>query len=55
MDHNRGQVSGRFQDKFTSLIKKKRLVVKVKVEISTVNEFWSRFFSNITGFIEKQD
>ena len=31
----------------------KQLVSKVKVEILTVNELWSRFLWNITSFIEK--
>ena len=33
----------------------KQIVVKVKVEILTVNELWSRFLWNITSFNEKQD
>ena len=32
-----------------------QFVVKVKVEILTVNELLSRFLWNITSFIEKQD
>ena len=33
----------------------KQLVVKVKVEILTLNDLLSRFLWNITSFIEKQD
>ena len=33
----------------------KQLIVKVKVEILTVNELWFRFLWNIASFIEKQD
>ena len=33
----------------------KQLVVKVKVESFTVNEFWSRVLRKIFSFIEKQD
>ena len=32
-----------------------QLVVKVKVDILTVNELWHRFLWNLTNFIEKQD
>ena len=54
MGHNRGQVSDSLSDKCTTFIQKK-LVVKVKLEILTVNELWSRFLSNITNLIEKQN
>ena len=39
MGHNRGQVSDSLSDKCTTFIQKKKLVVKVKLEILTVNEF----------------
>ena len=42
MGHNGGHISDSLSDKYTALIKK-QLVVKVKVEILTVNELWSRF------------
>ena len=41
------------------MLRKKYLLIRppelVKVEISTVNELWSRVLWNITSFIEKQD
>ena len=55
MGHNRGQVGDSLSDKCTTLIQNNLTVVKVEVEILTVNEHWSRFLLNITSFIEKQN
>ena len=53
MGHIRGHISDFYQKMHR--LDTKQLVVKMKVEILTVNELWSRFLWNMTSFIEKQD
>ena len=55
MGHIRGHISDSLHARKMHRLDTKQLVVKVKVEILTVNELWSRSLWNITSFIEKQD